>query len=273
MIALTNSIDRAIIDSDAVVPVDAVSQPRDILKRLPSIIRAVYAALHVGRIQSSDYIVLSKLPPRLRNAFIAIARGLRWQYHVIVSTESERAAVLAAFNLSPDVVSAGADTNIFKETDQREQGFAYLIANDFDAEHRALWRSMPRLGRFIFCGSDTSVRPDPTPFERGASFMIASTRELFKASTRSVQDVLSMSLNLYRAHGAALARGEDAKAEPIEIVDIKYAPKDANVSHIRDTPRVTHTDWNRTPPWTVPSFSAPRRLTSSWDVSAGLVEV
>ncbi|RYP69053.1 hypothetical protein DL769_005371 [Monosporascus sp. CRB-8-3] len=161
----TNAYDTIVRVSEDVVAEIALGSALQVMRTLPKFVPALNALEAISGPTAGKTVLLISSSDGMIEAMIALSKSQQFTLAIV----RDRMADVERSVLYLDASDFGSIQNIVKQAGSN----AVIIADEFSSLSRSLWRSIPSGAKFILTAG-ASGSPDATPFNRGASFSVAS---------------------------------------------------------------------------------------------------
>ena len=213
----------------AVVDEGKHGSPEALLQVLSPLCPLVNMCLVSIRLVQGDCILSLPGPKHIVSMLTRLAKAAGWKLGVVVDSCEEREQYKSELGLGPEQLLLSDDLEAILAfiQEQREiscSGAVTVIAHDFAALSKEVWRSIPAFCRILLSETSVEVAPDPLPFTRGASF-IPITLKALRASPISAVALLEQSLRVLETYPDVLSGSSYGS---IKVVDVANAFESLN---------------------------------------------
>lgn len=207
-------------------PVNSELNSISLIASLPSLCKAVNASIRVAKIQHRERVLLLPAPMALMHAFIRLSQILDWEVTVVAKDEQER----KVYELAMDSHAVLLTKNIRAIGDfvQSHAAPGIIIAHEFSALSKEVWRLITPSGRFILNEAPIDSPPEVLPFARGASFLTAHVPSLIKQDEKAARKLLRTTLSIFLTNQQQLT----LTRKTYDIGDINLAEAQDNVESV-----------------------------------------
>jgi acyl transferase domain-containing protein len=213
VVALTSESFTTIVCSSIFAVVDANVDYCRLAAEVSTLLHAIAAGANAAQITSRERVSLLPGPKESIKALIQASAAFSWDVQLVIPYGSSKATYSAELGLRDD---AALEVRYVEPTSNDAQDQPdVIVAHDFSIQSQEAWRTIKSHGRFILADSPSTISPDPLPFGRAASFLVADPASLLSGDQASASCALQKSLEIFHSN-----RGFGPWVLSLEVVDI-----------------------------------------------------
>ncbi|KAL8832579.1 MAG: hypothetical protein Q9170_004823 [Blastenia crenularia] len=186
-------------------PASTRIEPMSLLATIPSLCQAVNAAVRTAKSEIGEQILLLPGPTSIIQAFIRVAHVFNWKLTIVANNERESKMYQHGLGLDARAILLAQEQKSISDFVQGSAAPKVVIAHDFSALSKEVWRLITPMGRFVLNEASIDSPLDAIPFTRGASFLTASVTALNKQDEKAGRGLLKLTLAIFSTHEQRLA--------------------------------------------------------------------
>ena len=207
----------------AVLDEDERASPETILSNLLPLYPMVYLRLYRNSVAQGVTLFLLPGPKPCMTTITRLAKARGWKLNIIADSSKERDGYISQFSLNTEQVVLSehetVSTFIREQCNNSCSGAVDIIAHNFSPLAQEIWRCIPAACRFMVNDFLGEATPDPLPFTRCATFILANLKAL-RASPKSAAALLKLSLQMLKTYPDVLM---SLPYGSIEVIDVANA--------------------------------------------------